>query len=58
MREKVHGCPNCDTAMVLHYDPDEADGKWYECSICGHRVDVEGFRSIEAEDLVKRPYAL
>lgn len=44
--------------MVLHYDPDEADGKWYECSICGHRVDVEGFRSIEAEDLVKRPYAL
>ncbi len=56
MREKAHCCPNCDTVMVLRYDPVEADVKWYECSLCGHRTD-EGFRSIEDEDPQKRPYA-
>ncbi len=57
VREKAHSCPNCDTVMVLRYDPVEADVKWYECSLCGHRTDVEGFRSIEDEGPQKRPYA-
>ncbi len=57
MREKALCCPNCDAVMVLRYDPDEAAGKWYECPFCGHRADVEGFRSVEDEDAHKRPYA-
>jgi hypothetical protein len=42
--------------MVFRYDPVDADAKWYECSLCGHRSDVEGFCSIEDEDS-QRPYA-
>ncbi len=47
MKEKTHCCPNCDVVMALHYDPDDADVEWYECSLCGHRTDAEGFRSID-----------
>ncbi len=47
MRDKTHCCPNCDVVMTLHYDPDDADVEWYECSLCGHRTDAEGFRSID-----------
>ncbi len=57
VRGKAQCCPNCDTVMVLHYDPDQADAKWYECSLCGHRTDAESFRSIEDEDIQRRPYA-
>lgn len=43
--------------MVLHYDPDQVERMWYECSICGHRTEAEGFRSVEAEGTYRRPYA-
>lgn len=57
MPERVHCCPNCDTVMVLRYDPGEPDAAWFECSICGHRTGVDGFRSLDEEDWETRPYA-
>jgi len=42
--------------MVLRYDPGDADAKWYECSLCGHRTNAEGFRSIE-DEVTQRPFA-
>ena len=52
VREKQASCPNCDTVLTAHYEPDEAEGLWYECPICGLRVAAEGFRSVEAADEV------
>lgn len=51
MGEKALCCPNCETVMVLRVEPDEVEGLWYECTICGHRIradavwiDAEGSR--------------
>jgi len=50
VREKHPGCPNCDTVLTPQYEPDEAEGLWYECPICGYRVAADRFRSVAAED--------
>lgn len=50
MREKQPCCPNCEAVLGLQYDPNEEEGMWYECAICGHRIPAEEFRSVEAED--------
>lgn len=50
MREKHPSCPSCDTVLTAHYEPDDPEGMWYECAICGYRIPAEGFRSVETED--------
>lgn len=49
MRAKTPCCPNCDVVLTLQYNPNDPDAQWYECSLCGHRTDVEGFRSFDEE---------
>jgi len=50
VREKRPSCPNCETVLAAHYEPDDAEGMWYECSICGYRIPAADFRSVESED--------
>lgn len=51
MVRKAFSCPNCDTVMVLRVEPDEAEGLWYECTICGHRIRADTLQT-EAEGVV------
>ncbi len=48
MRAQAPTCPNCDTVMVLRYEPDEVHGLWYECTICDYRI-VADAAGLEAE---------
>ena len=50
MREKQPSCPHCETVLAAHYEPDDVEGMWYECPICGYRIPAANFRSVENED--------
>ncbi len=47
MREPVLTCPYCETVMVTCYEPRAEEASWYECPICGHRVEPHGLRSLD-----------
>lgn len=53
MGRKEPCCPNCETVMILRYEPTEVEGSWYECPICGHRMDNEEFRTFRDEQRKK-----
>jgi transcription elongation factor Elf1 len=49
MRELVLTCPYCETVMVRCREARAEEASWYECPICGHRVDPSGLRSLDDE---------
>jgi len=50
VREKRLCCPNCDTVLTAQYQPEDVEGMWYECALCGYRIPAADFRSVETED--------
>jgi len=49
MRKPVLTCPYCETVMETYFEPRAQEASWYECPICGHRVEPEGLRSLDDE---------
>jgi C4-type Zn-finger protein len=47
MHENRLTCPHCETVMVMRFEPREEEASWWECPICGHRVELHGFRSLD-----------
>jgi len=54
MREQQLCCPYCETVMELRFEPRAREASWYECPICGHRVEPEGLRSLDDEMPARR----
>lgn len=50
MRETVLTCRYCECVMAEHNELRCEEASWYECPICGHRVEHDGsFRSLDDE---------
>lgn len=49
MREAALTCPYCECVMVTCHEPRAEEASWYECPICGHRVEPHGLRSLDDE---------